>query len=95
MAEKQTEMVTEHDRGLLKRAKFLSAQVWSIGWKLILVYAIYAGKSDAVLMSLVGAAGVVESAFLGVQGWTDRYSEAAKAQLAQNGKSSAAAKDGA
>ena len=43
--------LADHERSLAGRAKFMSAQIWSLGWKGIIVYAIYTLGGAA---SLVG-----------------------------------------
>jgi hypothetical protein len=65
-------------RGLAHRAKFVFAMTHSVLWKVLLFISVLTEQSDAVLMSLVGAAGAVETAFLGFQGWHDKHKESVK-----------------
>jgi hypothetical protein len=57
----------------LKSKKFTAYIIADFGWKTLLVYAIFADRSDAVLLAMISAAGFVQAGYIGGQAWLDRY----------------------
>jgi hypothetical protein len=57
----------------LKSKKFTAYIIADFGWKTLLVYAIFADRSDAVILAMISAAGFVQAGYIGGQAWLDRY----------------------
>lgn len=72
------------DKPMLQSKKFTGFLLIEISWKALIAYAIYTGMSDAVLLSMIAAAGTTETAFMGAQAWHDKHVKGAKMQ-AMNG----------
>lgn len=63
-----------------KSKKFVAFMLIQITWTIIIIYSIYAGMSDAVLMAAVGGASAAQNMFLGAQAWHDKHVKGAKAE---------------
>jgi hypothetical protein len=63
-----------------KSKKFVAFMLIQVTWTAIIIYSIYEGLSDSVLMAQVGAASAAQNMFLGAQAWHDKHVKGAKAE---------------
>jgi hypothetical protein len=62
-----------------KSKKFVAFMFIQAAWTVLLMYSVYEGMSDAVLMAEIGAASAAQNMFLGAQAWHDKHVKSAKA----------------
>ncbi len=67
------------DGPMMKSKKFVAFMTIQICGTAMMIYAIYTGQSDSVLMTIQSWLGAAQTAFLGVQGWHDKHVKGAKA----------------
>lgn len=63
-----------------KSKKFVAFMLIQVTWTAIIIYSIYEGLSDAVVMAEVGASSAAQNMFLGAQAWHDKHVKGAKAE---------------